>query len=185
MQEIWKDIKDYENLYQVSNLGNVKCLERILPTKNQYGICSNRKIKTRILKPYKRNAKREANHLVVCLYKNGLSKLIFVHRLVAQAFIPNPNNYPVVNHIDGNPLNNNVSNLEWCTIQKNTQHAYDIGLAKPTKTRKINQYTLDDIYIKTWNTIKEAEQALNLHHIGDCCRNIRNRAGEYHWKFTD
>lgn len=185
MQEIWKDIKGYEGLYQVSNLGNVKCLERILPTKNQYGICSTRKIKEKILNPYRRNAKRGDNHLVVCLYKNNIKKLCFVHRLVAIAFISNSNNYPCINHIDGNPLNNNINNLEWCTIQMNTQHAYDIGLQTPTKTRIVNQYTLDDKFIRTWSTIKEAELTLNLYHIGDCCRGIRNRAGNYHWKFAD
>lgn len=185
MQEIWKDIKGYEGLYQVSNFSRIKCIERIVPTKNQYGISSSRKIKSKILKPYKRNSKRNDNHLVVCLYKNNKSKLFFIHRLIAEAFIPNPNNYPIINHIDGNPLNNKINNLEWSTIQMNTQHAYNIGLAKPTKTRKINQYTLNDDFIKSWDTIKEAEQSLNLHHIGDCCRKLRNRAGNYHWRYAD
>ena len=63
----------------------------------------------------------------------GRTLNIFVHRLVAECYIPNPNNYPYVNHIDGNSMNNNVNNLEWCTQSRNVQHAYDIGLRKSTK----------------------------------------------------
>ena len=184
MQEIWKDIKGFENKYQVSNLGNIKSLSRTLPTNNQYGNKSKRNVKTILLKPYPRNCKA-TNHLVVTLYKNKQKKLYWVHRLVAEAFIPNPQNYPYINHKDGNPENNCVNNLEWCTIQMNTQHAYDLGLEKPSKTRKVKQYTLNKEYIKTWDTINEAEITLNLHHIGDVCRGIRNRAGNYLWTFAD
>jgi len=184
-KEIWKDIEDYKGLYQVSNYGRIKCLERIVPCSNQFGTYSTRKIKAYILSPYRRNAKRNDNHLVVCLYKNNIKKLHFVHRLVAQAFIKNTNNYPFINHLDGNPLNNYVDNLEWCTVQMNTKHAYKIGLAKPSNTKQVNQYTLDGTFIKTWNTIKEAEKTLKLYHISDCCHNKRNRAGNFLWKFTN
>lgn len=101
MKEIWKDIKDYENLYQVSNLGNVKSLRT---NKNLY---------------YSKTTK---GYLKAGLYKNGKRKMCFVHRLVAEAFILNTNNKSCVNHKDCNILNNNVSNLEWCTHKENNTY---------------------------------------------------------------
>lgn len=74
---------------------------------------------------------RQHNYCVVSYMENGKQKHVYVHRLVAQAFIPNPNNYPQVNHLDGNPLNNAVENLEWCTPKMNVEHAYSTGLADP------------------------------------------------------
>ena len=101
MKEIWKDIKDYPN-YQVSNLGNVK------------------NIKTnKILKPF--NTSNE--YLKVALSKNGISKQFFIHRIVAKAFIPNPNNLPEVNHIkEFEKTNNKVDNLEWCNHSYNQNY---------------------------------------------------------------
>ena len=116
MMEIWKDIPGYENLYQVSNLGNIR---RILFINNKI-----QKKKITIIK--KQTNKR--NRIQASLYKNGKRKNLLVHRLVAMAFLDNPNNYPEVNHIDGNSLNNNVDNLEWCTKKYNMQHAYDNNL---------------------------------------------------------
>ena len=114
--EIWKDIEGYEGLYQVSNLGRVKSI---------YGWCGNRFVKrTKILK-LKINNK---GYTKVYLYKNKKSKMFFVHRLVAMAFVPNPNNLPQVNHKDGNKLNNSIGNLEWCTCSENIKHAYKTGL---------------------------------------------------------
>lgn len=114
--EIFKDIPGYEGLYQVSNLGNIR---RILFINNQV-----QKKKITIIK--KQTNKR--NRIQASLYKNGKRKNLLVHRLVAMAFLDNPNNYPEVNHIDGNSLNNNVNNLEWCTKKYNMQHAYDNNL---------------------------------------------------------
>ena len=112
-KEIWKDIKGFEGKYQVSNLGNVKSLPKYTYSK---GYPQLRKEK--ILKPAKTGKHR--NYLAVGLNDGKHYK---VHRLVADAFIPNPNNYPQVNHKDENPLNNCVDNLEWCTNQYNTKYS--------------------------------------------------------------
>ena len=123
MQEIWKDIKDYEGSYQVSNLGRVRSLTRKVKTFNGF-----RTTKGKLLKLLKTNR----NYFRVDLKRNQKDKYISIHRLVAEAFLPNPNNYPVINHIDGDTSNNRVDNLEWCTQSHNVKEAYRIGLAKPT-----------------------------------------------------
>lgn len=115
MQEIWKDIKHYEGLYQVSNLGNVKTLDKYVNS----GIKNNNKVKRKgkLLKQYNKRG-----YLQVTLTHNNKRKYVGVHRLVAQAFIPNPNNLPQVNHKDEDPLNNHVENLEWCTAKYNCNY---------------------------------------------------------------
>ena len=115
-EERWKAISGYEGIYEVSDRGRVKSLDRI----NHY----KRNIKERILKP-------RINNRGYChsyLYINGVAKSIKTHRLVAIAFIPNPNDYPFVNHIDGIKTNNYVNNLEWCTRLYNVRHAFTNGL---------------------------------------------------------
>ena len=109
MKEEWRPIKGYEGLYKVSNMGRVKSL--------YYG-------KERILKT--RNGLHGYKHVI--LSKQATKKTSRVHRLVAEAFIPNPMNLPVVNHLDGNKHNNCVFNLEWCTVKENTNHAIKTGL---------------------------------------------------------
>ena len=130
MQEIWKDIKGYEGHYQVSDLGKVKSII----FKNN--ICTIPREK--ILNQYS----SAGNRMYVDLYDNGQRKRKTVHRLVAQTFIPNPENKPEVNHIDGNPKNNLVTNLEWNTRKENMKHAYENNLnnlkeCNKTKAKKI------------------------------------------------
>ena len=122
-KEIWKDIPDFEGLYQVSNFGRIKSLERkeFMARNNCYKVRKERVLKANITtKGYER----------VRLYKNGKGKNIFVHRLVAIVFIKNPNNHPIINHIDEDPLKNHVSNLEWCN------HSYN-ATYKGAKERQI------------------------------------------------
>ena len=116
--EEWKPVDGYEGLYEVSNRGRVRSLDRFT-TGNR-----NRKIKGKIL----RNCHNQLNYCIVQLCKDGVPKKTRVHRLVASAFIPNDEGKPYVNHIDGDPSNNDVSNLEWCTQAENIQHAYETGL---------------------------------------------------------
>jgi len=116
MQEIWKDIKDFENMYQVSNLGRVKSLPRIIMRKDG----KKQTIKGQFLK----GSKDTKGYIQVELKKDGKRNIKVIHRLVALAFIPNVENKEQVNHIDGNKENNCTSNLEWCTCQENIQHAW-------------------------------------------------------------
>lgn len=116
MQEVWKNIKGYEGLYQVSNYGNVKSCDRYVFA----GAGSNHKtqhIKERLL-----SKKGGAKYIQVSLSKNGKTKPFLIHRLVAEAFIPNPDNLPCVNHKDENKHNNNADNLEWCTYKYNNEY---------------------------------------------------------------
>lgn len=129
MKEIWKDIENYEGYYQISNLGRVRSLDRIVKRSN--GRVENRKGKlmsTRVSNSNKAKNKNASDRENITLNKDGQIKHHLIHRLVAQAFIPNPENKKTVNHIDGNSLNNIVTNLEWATHSENVQHAYDNGL---------------------------------------------------------
>ncbi len=126
--EIWKDIPGYETYYQVSNLGRIKSLERFARIGNGY-----RKVRERIRRTYIAGL----GYKMITLKMSGVkSKMHTVHRFVATCFIPNPNNYPEVNHIDGNKLNAKASNLEWVTHSQNQYHAYRIGLKIGSRTGK-------------------------------------------------
>lgn len=116
MQEEWRDIQGYEGLYQVSNLGRVRSV-------NKKG-SDGRKIKGKILK----GGSFSNDYLFVCLRKKSSNKNHLIHRLVASHFLTNPNNYNVVNHIDGIKTNNIFTNLEWCTQSENLKHGVETGL---------------------------------------------------------
>ena len=118
MKEIWKDIEGYEGLYQVSSLGRVKSFDRQITYNTKTGT------RTRIEKGKIRKQQVTNNYLGVQLKNNNISKpkRCNVHRLVAQAFIPNPDNLPCINHRDENKQNNHVDNLEWCTQKYNLNY---------------------------------------------------------------
>lgn len=161
MIEEWRDIKGYECVYQVSNLGNVRRLVGFR--------CRNE----RILKP----RKKAKGYLMVHLCDNGIRKDVSVHRLVAEAFIPNPNNLPEVNHIDEDKTNNRVSNLEWCTRQYNVEYSNAIT---------VNQYTLSGEFVKEWVSTNSIERELGYNHgyISKCCTGKRNLAYGFIWRYN-
>ena len=152
MIETWKTIKGFEGLYEVSNTGKVRSIDRVIITKN--GVKKTIKGKELFFTISKIDEKSHCPRASVQLWKNNQAFLKKVHRLVAEAFIPNPENKPTVNHIDGNPLNNNVENLEWNTYSENEKHAYKLGLVKlhpnyfpknSTKVIAFNPETGDEI----------------------------------------
>lgn len=155
MEEIWKDIEGYEGLYQVSNLGRVKSLERTVVRKN--GVLQ--KNAERILKP-----QPLFSYLGVYLYdKNSNRKSKMIHRLVAETFIPNPEGKKEVNHVDGDKFNNTLNNLEWVTPSENIRHAIDTKLlqhyTKYSKEEILNCYKY---IIETGTPIKTACKKFNI-----------------------
>ena len=173
MNEIWKDIKVYEGKYQVSNLGNIKNLNHL----------NSKKIKIMCLKKHKKG------YFQIELHKNNISKTFLVHRLVAEAFIPNPNNYPIINHIDLNKNNNCVDNLEWCNQSQNMKHSYILKSTteKPRKLyKKIFQCDLENNIIKIWDNICEIKNIKNYHptSIKQCCEGKRKQAYGYKWQYA-
>lgn len=148
--EIWKDIPNYEGLYQVSNLGRIR---RILFINNIIAKKENKILKTHTNKK---------NRVYVSLYKNNVRKNCILHRLVATTFIPNPNNLPEVNHIDGNPSNNNVYNLEWCTKKYNMKHAYDNNLCKLKTYNNSNKKAIIRNDGKTYDCAYSAAKDINV-----------------------
>jgi hypothetical protein len=118
--EIWRDVEGYDGKYQVSNLGNVRSVDRTFS--NSCGVMVTRK--GIMLNPIQ----NRCGYMKVTMHKEGKVNTEVIHRLVAVAFVPNPNNLPQVNHKDGNKRNNDVSNLEWCTALSNMHHAKQQGL---------------------------------------------------------
>lgn len=188
MEEIWKDVKGYEGLYQVSNLGRVRSLDRYV----NCGIKNNNRVikKGKIIKQCIRN-----NYLGVGLCNQKTQKSKNVHRLVAEAFIPNPNNYSCVNHKDENKLNNCVQNLEWCTNAYNNNYGTRLNkiskaLTNNSKTsKKVNQYDKNGNLIRQWESTKQIERELGINnaHIGKCCQNKPHykTSGGYIWKYAE
>lgn len=188
MEEIWKDIKGYEGLYEVSNYGNVKSLERYV---NHEEEGFKKIIRERILKKEIQNGYER-----VSLCNNGVSKRFFVHRLVAYSFIENKNNKPFVNHINSTRNDNFVSNLEWCTASENSIHGYKHGKMKSPKvmlgkfgfdcwnSKKCSQYSIDGNFIKTYGSMLEAERQTGIYHtyISMCLRGKMKKAGGFLWK---
>lgn len=181
MKEIWKDIKGYKGLYQISNLGNVKSLKRNIKLSNQYGAKFKKRVDEKILK----QSINKYGYCSVILSKNNKNKWFSIHRLVALNFIPNPNNYKCVNHKDENKQNNNVENLEWCTYKYNNNYGNRINKVREKTKKKINQYDINNILIKSWNSIIEASNNLkiNRHSIISCCKGKQKTAGGFKWQY--
>ena len=171
MNEIWKDIEGYEGLYQISNLGRVKSLNY-----NKRGF-------ERILK----NKTGSRGYFNVNLSKDGKSKNINVHRIVATHFIPNPDNLPQVNHKDENKQNNCVENLEWCTAEYNNTYGSRLEKSANSKSIPIIQFTKDWEFVRKWNSARIAEYTLGLN-IGSVCLCLKGKhksTGGYKWGYAE
>lgn len=176
MKEVWKDIQGYEGIYQVSNLGKVKSLDRFIRKKGKRNGVYH--IKEKILK----SSTDDTGYLQVNLSKNGIYEKVHIHRLVAKAFIKNPYKKLQVNHIDGNRINSMVNNLEWVTDSENKFHAWK-NLPRKSLKRKVYQISKDNQIIKEWESIKEAQNSLKITHISECCRGKYKTSGGYVWKY--
>lgn len=149
MKEVWKDIEGYEGLYQVSNYGRVKSLDRlIIYSDNRHAF-----YKGKILKPSCDGCGK--GYLYVHITRKKIAK---IHRLVAQAFLPNPKNLLEINHIDGNTKNNNLNNLEWISHKNNCLHyTYELGQHKAQyKMKKVVMIGFNNKIIKEFNSISNA-----------------------------
>ena len=129
----------------------------------------------------------QQDYKFVGLIINGKQKRMRVHRMVALAFIDNPDNKPYVNHINGNRSDNNVENLEWVTPSENTQHAVDTGLFKSNRARAVIQYNLNGEQMATFESASEAARQTggSQSKITMCCRRQRDSANDYQWRYYD
>ena len=159
--ETWKDISGYEGIYEVSDLGRVRSLVQ----RNRW--------KPGILKP----GKTHGGYLQVLLCKDGKSKNMKVHRLVAEAFIPNPNNLETVNHKDEDKTNNSASNLEWMTRKDNTIYS---------QARQVQMFDKQGNLLATFPSIGEAGRITGINHrnICSCCLGWRKLAGGFMWGYA-
>ena len=165
-EENWKDIEEYEGLYQISDKGRIKSIG--------YG-------KERILN-LKRNTK---GYLQVNLSKNGEHKWCLIHRLVALAFLSNPNNLPQVNHKDEDKTNNKVENLEWCDSKYNNNYGTKIQRQSEKISKPVLQYTKDGKFVKEWKSATYAGNILQFFstYITKCCKGKCKSAYNFIWKY--
>ena len=179
--EIWKDIEGYEGFYEISNKGRVKSLGR-----NKINNGSPQYLPER-MKKLSNKIKKTTIYKIVRLHKNSKVTNYFVHRLVAFAFIPNPNNYSIINHKDECGYNNISDNLEWCTAKYNTNYGSGISrrIAAIRENDNFNNQKILCISTnKEFNSLTEAakEYGIDMTGISRCCKGVTNTCGGYKWE---
>lgn len=176
--EIWKDIPNFEGVYQVSNFGDVKSLGRYVRLSDKLG--GRRKKKECLLKI----EVCKNGYLRVSLNKDGSRKHFLVHRLVAEAFIPNPQNMPQINHKDEDKTNNRVENLEWCDAKYNSNYGKRTMKASIAKFKPVKQYDMQGNFIREFSSFKEASASVGVEIYKQDC-NVGRSAGGYQWRMND
>ena len=184
INEVWKPIRGWENLYEVSNMGRVRSVDRWV--NHAYGKALK---KGKIVKPWLNNK----GYYKIGLCKGSVVKKVYVHRLIAEAFIPNPDNLPEVNHKDCNPKNNCVENLEWCTRDYNCHYADAQAKQSAAKKGNINNWnstpvlmlTEHGIYLSDFPSMAEAERVTGIA-ASSICAYVNGKAnylpGGFMWK---
>lgn len=185
MEEVWKDIVGYEGKYQISNFGNVKSLAREYDTMNKF----NRRKHTVVEEHMMKIQHYSNGYPFVGLSKDGKTRGHMIHRLVAMAFLLNPDNLPEVNHKDENKDNNCVDNLEWCTSKYNANYGTRNERCFPKEQCvAVNQYTKDGVFIKRWNSLGEVfrELGIDRSQISGVCRHKKEyvTAGGFKWEYA-
>lgn len=184
MNEHWKPVSGYEGRYEVSDFGRVKSLPKTVVT-----VAYTRHTVERILKP----SPDGKGYLMVWLYKDDIRHSHKVARLVAEAFIPNPENKPQIDHINTIKTDNRVENLRWVTGKENIHNPITYKKNADSKrgslngkARKISQYTMSGDIIRQWNCIADVKRELGFghSHIIQCCRGYRSNAYGYVWRYA-
>lgn len=177
--EVWKDVKGYECLYQVSDKGRIRSLDRIVIS----GYGKPHRLKGKILKAQTHHC----GYLEITLHKDGKRNTHKVHRLVAEAFLPNPDNLPCINHKDEIPYHNNVDNLEYCTQKYNINYGTRTQRMAEKCSKKVYQYTLTGELVKVWNSTAECgRNGYAANNISNCCRRkycYKTHKG-FRWSYT-
>ena len=168
--EVWKDVVGYEGLYKVSNLGRIKSLHQYKGTDE------------RCIQPIENGR----GYLFVGLHKDRQQRHRYIHRIVAEAFIDNPDGLPQVNHKDENKANNSVDNLEWCTNEYNENYGTGNLRSAKARSKAVVQYDRDGNIIKVWDGMSEAAKALGKrnNHIHECCKGKIKTAHGYVWRYA-
>ena len=178
--ELWKDVKDYEGLYQVSTFGRVRSLDKYIDAeiRNVDKVLKRGKI----LKP----VCGKDGYLRVHLFKEGKRTNFLVHRLVAKTFIPNPDNLPLVNHKDEDKTNNYPYNLEWCTVKYNINYGTHTKRSAEKHSKTVYQYDLEGNLIKEWDSTREAgRNGFSSSHISSCCLGKAKTHKGYIWSYIE
>ena len=177
--EIWKPIAGFEGYYEVSNRGRIRSVDRIVTMKNG----RKRLTQGKMLKPFVYNG--DGNYTGVVLSKDGNHRKHSIHRLVAQAFVPNPNNLPEVNHKDENKTNNCAENLEWCDRKYNNTYGTAKVRAAVTQGKPVLQLK-DGRIVNAWPTEGLAAQFTGASQggISACCRGEMKTSGGYGWMWA-
>lgn len=176
---MWKDVIGYEGLYQVSDEGQVRSYGKYIQVRPNCTIYREGKI---LWPEVCKNG-----YLRVQLYKDNSRNHKLIHRLVAEAFIPNPNNLETVNHKNENKQDNSIDNLEWMSAVDNIRYGTGIQRKSSSKKRPVKQLSLEGELIRVWDSARDAEAELGIKNssICSCCRGKQKTAGNFKWEYDN